>query len=301
MKRWIAGALLCCVVSLAHGQAYVPMPSDTAVWRYRILDIGDFTQVLDNILFQQTGKDTVSGGNTYHKLYSRTHFQVEVPGSPPPIVPVTASAPDVYFAAIRESGKRVYLLSAGGDQVIFDFNVNMGDSIPAGAGKKKVVSTDSVLVNGKYHKRYNTNDPGYQAIEGVGSSRGILPYLNDGSGTTVFICATHGSDVYAPDETLPCTPVYSYEFVGVQDISAAAAQVNVFPVPATGVLRITTAPFAAPYRAFITNCIGQLVWEGDLEEKTELNISDWAPGAYLLTACPSTSAAHDVRAKFLVK
>ena len=55
----------------AKGQAYIPMPADSAVWRYRINDLDYVTQILDNIIFL-TGEDTIAFGHTYHKLMSRT-------------------------------------------------------------------------------------------------------------------------------------------------------------------------------------------------------------------------------------
>ncbi len=139
-----------------YSQAYIPMPADSAVWRYRNYDIDYLTQVLDNILFVN-GTDTIANGHTYHKIMSRT-MKVTVPNdSIPPIVPVTANYADIVYGGMRESGKQVFLLDLHGEELIYDYNVIVGDSIPAYNGKKKVIAIDSVLISGVYRKRYLTS------------------------------------------------------------------------------------------------------------------------------------------------
>src|ERR1019366_5279989 len=161
MKKQLLFILL--FFSCQHGftQAYIPMPADSgATWRYRIYDIDVLVQVIDQLIFLN-GKDTIAHGNSYHQLISRSCRQTGSGSFNPPIVTAIATIPDIYYGAMREVGRKVYLLTISGERLMFDFNVAIGDSIPAYSGKIKVTAIDSLLLNGVYHKRYLTTDPGY--------------------------------------------------------------------------------------------------------------------------------------------
>src|ERR1700761_5634499 len=98
MKFWF------CLLSFflctgASAQTYIPMPTDSAAWRYRIYDIDYVTQVFD-IMIYQNGTDTTVNGQTYHTLFSRLRQQVGPYGFNPPVVAEQATYPDIYYGAI---------------------------------------------------------------------------------------------------------------------------------------------------------------------------------------------------------
>ena len=282
MKKVVLFALLLCSVCNGFGQAYIAMPTDSAVWRYRISDIDYITRIFDNIIFLD-GTDTLAHGNIYRRLSSRTFAQQVPNGTVPPVVTDTASTPDnKNYGGIRESGKQVFLLSLNGEDLIYNFNALVGDSIPAYGGTVKVTAIDSVFLGGVYHKRYLTTDPAYYVIEGVGSSEGLIPALNDGSGAVDFMCFTGTSYTFSPDTTVPCTYIYPI-WVGltVSNVNVLNAEINVFPVPATDALYVSVNGKEEEH-AVVFNGIGQVVWSGVVHATEEIAVGLWPRGVYYM-------------------
>jgi hypothetical protein len=281
MKKLLSFTLLL-ISGHCFGQAYIPMPTDSAVWRYRIHDIDYLTQVLDNILFLN-GQDTIANGITYHKIMARTCKQVGGPGYDPPYVPIDATIPDFYYGAIREQGKQVFLLAGAGEQLIYDFTVSVGDSIPAYTGKNMVTTIDSVLLNGVYHKRYLTTDPTYFVIEGVGTNRGLLPGINDGDlEVNRFICMTYHALTYEPDTTFTCTYIYPAGYVSkVSNIEKQVAEVNIFPVPAGELVNVEIKNNVLCH-IMVINLLGATMWQGESSDYVHISVSNWPKGVYYL-------------------
>ena len=269
-------------------QPYTPMPADSAIWRYRIYDIDFITQVLDNILFLN-GQDTSANGNIYHKIISRTCRQVGSAGFDPPIVTTEASSSDIFYGGMREAGKQVYFLTSAGflvsgtpEKLIYDFNVGVGDSIPAYVGRKQVVATDSILIGGVYHKRFLTTDTAYYVIEGVGSNRGLIPDLNDGGGTVVFYCFTDTGVTWSPDTTFPCTYIYPMGFTNaISNVNNEAPEINVYPIPANDILHIATTAHDILHVA-VFNSTGQYIWSDKVTERTDIPVTAWPKGVYYM-------------------
>jgi hypothetical protein len=282
MKTLLFLVILSLSSHFSFGQAYIPMPADSATWRYRIYDEDYLVQVIDFILFFN-GRDTLANGNSYHQVFSRTALQMGPIGFNPPIVALDATSSDIYYGAIRESDKKVYLLAGAGEQLIFDFTVSVGDSIPAYGTKDKVVAIDSILLSdGLFHRRYLTTDPLYFAIEGVGSSLGLIPSLNDGRSDVTFICLTDSLVSYSPDTSIPCTYIYPPGYsAATANITGTIAEVRVFPQPATDRLDIAST-VAGPLDIVIMNDLGQIFTNTTMQEKAEISVSQWARGIYYM-------------------
>lgn len=259
----------------------MPTATDSVTWRYRLFDIDYLTQVFDFILLYN-GADTVANGNTYHQLFSRTCRQSGAVGFDPPIVPVEASFPDTYYGAVRESGKQVFLLDGTSEQMIFDFNAGVGDSIPAETGKDMVTAIDSVMLGGVYHKRYLTTDTSFYVIEGVGSNIGLIPALFDGTPDIAFFCFNYPPVTYSPDTTIPCTYIYPVGYTASEPvINSALSAIAIYPVPATDVLHIAV-PENTVLPATILNYVGQVVWSGMINEQLDISVVAWPRGFYYL-------------------
>jgi hypothetical protein len=65
----------------------------------------------------------------------------------------------------------------------------------------------------------------------------------------------------------------------VKPVVSLASEVNVYPVPANDLLQIA-AP--AAMNGAVYNTLGQKVWEGQVDSKTELDVRNWARGLYYL-------------------
>ena len=281
MKKFLFFSLLFFSSHSGFSQVYIPMPVDSAIWRYRIYNPDYVTQVFDMILFVN-GTDTFANSRTYHKIFSRARIYTVPIDSIPPVVSVIATYGDTYYGAMRDSGQKVFLLSGTGEQLMFDFNAVVGDSIPAFYGKNKVIAIDSILLAGTYHRRFLTNDSTYYVIEGIGSNRGLIPTLNDGGGTVQFFCYTDTPVVYTQDSTVACTYVYPVWYESVpQIVSNGQPLIDISPVPAYDVLHITTSA-GVSLQVVIYNSIGQVVWCGTMLNKLEIPVYSWSKGIYYM-------------------
>jgi len=283
MKKWKLFVLFLLPSLGCFAQTYIPMPTDSAIWRYRVFDNDFGTQVLDRIFFLN-GRDTFANGNTYHIIMSRTCRQTGGVGFNPPVVTEVATASDIMYSAMREAGKQVFQLSGSGEDLLYDFNVGVGDSIPAYVGKDKVTGIDSILIDGVYHKRYLTTDTTYFVVEGIGSNRGLIPELNDGTGSVIFYCFTDTPVTWSPDTTVPCTYVYPIGYgLAVSTLNNELQYINVYPMPASDVLHIS-AKGTSSYHAVILNCIGQEIWSGTVQDSSNIPVGAWSRGLYYFLA-----------------
>ena len=166
MKGLILSILLLSISSSCFSQAYIHMPSDSAVWRYRFYDIDFITQVMDMILYVNN-EDTLHGGKSYHKVFSRSRYTAQDNSLPlPPVTDVVASYPDQYYGAYREEDKKIYYLtSSGAERLIYDYTAGVGDDIPSYAGTATIVSIDSIALADGYHRSFNTSISYFAPIE----------------------------------------------------------------------------------------------------------------------------------------
>jgi hypothetical protein len=285
MLKWMI--TICLLVALrgeGSAQAYLSMPSDSAVWRYRIFNIDYFVQVLDNILFVN-GQDTAFGGHTFRKIISRTCIKVGGTSFDPPIKDEVATTPDTYYGGIRDSAGYVYFLNGSAVSLIYNFNAHVGDYIPAPSGTLPVVSIDSVLLGGRYHRRFFTSDTTYYVIEGVGSSVGLVPDLAAGSpaGIFNFYCFTDTGVTFAPNAAIPCTFIYPLGFTSVSPVASGDDYWELYPVPATNSLYIH-CPQHTPVEATIVDVVSQTRWRGTLGGETTIQTANWPKGMYYLRA-----------------
>lgn len=267
-----------------YAQTYVPMPVDSAQWRYRFYDVDFVTQIMEVTLVARN-EDTLYGGKTYHKVFSRYHYYTQDLTTPlPPLTDVDADMPDQYYGAWREEAKHVYYLnSLGTEKEIYNFTASVGDAIPAYTGTATVLSIDSVLLADGYHRRYNTNISFFAPIEGIGSSAGLLPQLVDGTANNRFYCYERNAVGYVPPSAtgVACTHVAPFrEDNGVAKVAGGDALL--WPSPATTTLHL--APWAGSgCTVSICNTMGKVVWQQPLQHDTQLDVSTWPRGMYFVT------------------
>jgi hypothetical protein len=174
--------------------------------------------------------DTTIGSFTYHKLYRNGWVTIFCPpNSPPPYY----YAPE-YWGAFRQdsANKRVYL-NFGTDTLAYDFNLNVGDTLPPSClyWFNYVVSIDSVLVGSQYHKRFwlsNGNSDNYAAlIEGIGSTFGAFSRIESPfeSGSTLRCVKINDQTVWNYDTTSPCNLISKIDDIKIQ------VQTLIYPNP----------------------------------------------------------------------
>jgi hypothetical protein len=120
--------------------------------------------------------DTVINDTVYSKLYEYaiSYFY-------PIYYPDTIQS--YYIGAIRNnSNKQIEYVRTwqNSPEIIYDFNLNIGDTIKTGYGSDWDISVsdiDSVNICGTYHKRYiifSNSSPGLSFTEGIGCTWGLI-------------------------------------------------------------------------------------------------------------------------------
>lgn len=262
---------------ISNAQTYVPFPTsaDTAVWfvdyYYAPFDYGYYNIVTEG--------DTIFGSQEYTKLYYNNGTSY------------------TYYAAIREENKVIYLrdlvsnrhgsININSDTILFDFNVQVGDTInwfSLYSGLMEVYSIDSVQVaDGTYRKRFNFLDiPGgfvsFQAVEGIGSNLGFIhtPMVG-GGGTETYCYFLNGNFVW----TLWLGANESDCYTSTKQLKSNST-IKIYPNPTSDNLNIEFET-TEQRELMIFNQLGQMVLnESSNQVNVVLSLEDLPKGFYVL-------------------
>jgi hypothetical protein len=185
MKLFITLFLILLTFQYGQSQEYKPFNFDSGEWCCMYDTKGGmFGDVyhgthyaIDSIEFYCDG-DTIVNAFLFKKLMYRGYTSSQ-------IVPRTFISG--YYGAIRNDtlNKKVYFISvrcdsnyAGTGDLLYDFDLNIGDSIQIISCdllyKETITQIDSILYCNEYYRKYNTSS-GYYIVEGIGSKKGLLP------------------------------------------------------------------------------------------------------------------------------
>jgi hypothetical protein len=119
-----------------------------------------------------------------------------------------------YFGAMREEGKKVWLVQAGKSceqgQLMFDFGLNVNEETETAEGKARVISVDSVISAGRRYCQLTlrTNDTGRLVhwTEGIGGDAGILrSFLGNGQEESPLYVFDGDECIYIYSDVNPVT------------------------------------------------------------------------------------------------
>lgn len=182
---------LFCFLIKGKSQAYTPFSDSTSYWQVLTESCGGcyygpgMACICGKWNYFIQG-DTTIGLFTYKKVFN--FYQSYNPWT-------GYTNQSVYFVGgIRNDipNKKVYFASSNGDTLLYDFNLNVGDTLPQSYvyykelgpyGYVTIDSIDSININGNTHKRYHLNGAGYgpgsidYLIEGIGSTFGLLELI----------------------------------------------------------------------------------------------------------------------------
>ncbi len=234
-------------------QTYYALPDSNVVWTNSGLAQGSMKY---NYKFGLVG-DTTINNVIYRKLYADyNNFNFNLSGA--------------YVAAvIRQQNKIVYRYYGGTDEILYDFNLVVGDTAKSvsnmGYNKKKVLSVDSIQINGQFRKRWNFQDEYW--IEGIGSSIDLLNPLWYGFDLCrSLLCMSHDSIIVYQNQNPECLTPLPYDCdgvlnpVSVSEISTAGNQTLLFPNPFSNSAVLKTNEYLQDATLTIYDILGQEVF-----------------------------------------
>jgi len=189
IKRFFILLTLLFIIVAGQGQTniYHPFPEANTIWvgTYWYNVSGSGPCVVDDDYNLYIDGDTTIGIYTYHKLYKNGYISSNCP-------PPGYAYYRQYWSAFRQDNptRRIYLFNNGTDMLAYDFNLNVGDTLPATSclysGYENIVqSIDSTLIGSEYHKRFWLNNNYSALIEGIGTTLGafaqIVPFFESGN------------------------------------------------------------------------------------------------------------------------
>lgn len=204
--------------------------------------------------------DTLINGTGYNKLFSSAgdFFYITPPLPPDPGVVGGSFSACTYAGALRQdsAAQRIFIIppGAGQEALLSDFSLSIGDTMPPwydpwAAGTLVVVATDSVLVNGSYHKvlRFSTDQGGTtDLIEGVGWATGFLGVVQNPDGLVQLACF-RSSTVASPAFNNECLAPMSCDLIlGLDAEMPRQSALHVHPNPFAAV---TTVHSDSPLQA----------------------------------------------------
>ncbi len=146
------------------------------------------------------------------------------------------------YALIRSDSTRTYLLSDNEEFLLYDFSLQVGDTLPETIinGNTVIVSDiDTVVVAGKQLKRFHIFDPVQYInstwyIEGIGHEYGLIEpmYITMDSGSGFECYAENGTAVFPEGSDCDLT-------VDVDKVLKPELDLSIYPNPSKGLFTLT--------------------------------------------------------------
>lgn len=169
--------IFCQIAVFGQSNIYHPIPESNAMWREYF---GGYQVNCADYQLSISG-DTLINGINYHKLnyFGVVHY-TDITGNCLSGFHGPYSYDEGAFRNDSLNKKVYYWNAVDGEQLLYDFNLNLNDKLPqtygyryyGGGDTAFVSSVDSVLVNGEYHKRFGISNSFEQnyvyLIEGIG-------------------------------------------------------------------------------------------------------------------------------------
>lgn len=226
----------------AFSQAYIPMLNNSS-WNIVSANFGGSSNLIIN-----PGTDVVIGSYTYKKFFD----------------PTTNS--DTY---LREdvATKKVYRNIGGVDRILYDFSLQVSNTITLGNGSTyTVISITNIPVNGGTRRKFFLDNGFFSEnwIEGVGSSQHPLrPSYEMPSDPYIYLTcsAQNGVNIYNHNLANGQPTATDCTMLNVDELSFKSHDIQYAPNPFTTELYITAPSDFKNATIKVFNSIGQLVRE----------------------------------------
>lgn len=270
--------LITCLSLSASAQNWAPFPAEpdaqwavTMAWR-----TGDWCWVSESYQYKVESSVDFNSLAYFPITYVGTRYSEYIPN--PGI-----ENPCNVWPPIPISGTRGYLRAEngiyykgwqGGEEIMYDFTLNVGDTIPYFEEDFILDSLESIQFGNHTRIRQWVTNAFGQAIwivEGIGHIQGLFEPMGDFEGAAELTCYWENG---AP--VLPNTNHCGYLSV----INNSKPTIRISPNPSSGIFRIET-PQKSAYRIY--DAFGRLVKEGQLAGASEIDISSEPRGIYLIS------------------
>ncbi len=150
--------------------------------------------------------DSIVNNILYKKLYKRGQLDQYWMGPPPYENCDDHYTFNSFHTLLRQDGLKIYIKESGaGDTLLYDFNLNIGDTLPKTWNQHQdsiiVTSIDSILVGNSFRKVFHFEgfEPDF-LIEGIGYYGGLLePFPQDLECSYLLNCYTLSDTTYFPE------------------------------------------------------------------------------------------------------
>lgn len=211
----------------AQFNTYHPFPDSNANWNESNIIYAQFAQDDKEYYFNYfLGGDTLMNGHIYIKLYQGMKYTsskygyhwVDTIG---------------FVSGIREdNNKHIYFNKGSGEQLLYDFNLKIGDTLTQLIGNGYVVTNiDSTLIGLTYRKQFILSGEIDSIIEGIGSVQGLFENVepfNSQTNSGSLICFSQNGKKLYPDTGSICE-IYT----GISNLAVPISSFAVYPNPAS--------------------------------------------------------------------
>lgn len=290
--RLLVAALLTLTAFAVQAQQYYPMLRTDVLWE---VDFGQYDGL----------------GESHHSMWHwvESNIDTTVNGLTYNLVENTYQLEQLGYLREDTALQHVYQLdSSGADILLYDFTMEIGDSINArirpgmmpDTFKQWVTDISTIMVDGTSRRywSFENNSPGSNCnlhwIEGVGSTRGPMRNWEDDCWHTRYdlICFRNTSaGIHNAMWGDFCTPLST-------SVEQEARRLSVYPNPASNQLRLETDDSIGSVRIF--NAMGKQVLHQQhdfWQTEQTLDIATLPPGMYVLIA---ETPAGQVRRKISI-
>lgn len=288
--RHITLLLSSLVTSAAVAQDYL---ANDPVWRVQSVCGVPAPCIANDDYNYYTAGDSLIQGVTWTKVLRQGSYTLnwQSPNFPDPncqgVFPYGPAQNDVKL--IRQEGRQLRIWADEMDQLLYDFDLVVGSSVPVSWTNWNtditVLAVDSVLIGTEMRARYElANSWAQYLIEGVGSSHGLFEPLSN------FFDCGYGLDCFGlgADAFYPSGWGFSCWVVMGVDPPPTDRHVRVFPNPADDV--VTISGFEGADEVTVLDVYGRIVMrERVTSAPFVMDVSSLAPGSFTLL---SKGSAH---------
>lgn len=244
--------------------------------------------------------DSLVLGQTYKKIF---HHGIKMEGPTMPNPNSNCASPQTFnklYALIRQEGLRLYIFNGSEDQLLYDFDLQVGDTLPLSfnnfANDITVDSINTLQVGNETRKVFYLSQQTEvtMIIEGIGHNWGLIGTMQPFEFyETELECYAINDTAYYPSLGAPCELN-----VGLEELEATVA-LNAYPNPTNEKILIETGSLSTVQTLHLVDLYGvNCLVENDyqlVDGGISLDLTKLATGIYVVQIMDSNGKIGLVR------